>query len=134
MLPARNYYENFSDQIRLWVNESSTPQQEVREHFEFELKNSLRSLGVDIRDRALTIESARAALYQQEMWNRNMSHYEQRLEQMVLDEKLRGRYYDETKKELQVLKEDKDLFYKKVNDKIQKIFEHAYLEKLDLVF
>lgn len=106
----------------------------MREHFEFELKNSLRSLGVDIRDRALTIESARAALYQQEMWNRNMSHYEQRLEQMVLDEKLRGRYYDETKKELQVLKEDKDLFYKKVNDKIQKIFEHAYLEKLDLVF
>jgi hypothetical protein len=62
MLPTRFYYEKFSDQVRLWVNEDSTPQPEVREHFEFELKESLREAGIDIRDRAMTIESARAQL------------------------------------------------------------------------
>lgn len=49
--------------MRLWINEETTPQIEVREHFEHELKESLREQGIDIRDRALTIESAREQMY-----------------------------------------------------------------------
>lgn len=63
MLPTRFYYEKYSDQVRLWINEDSTPQPDVREHFDAELKEALREQGIDLRDRALTIESARAQLY-----------------------------------------------------------------------
>ena len=42
LLPTRFYYEKFSDQVRLWVNEESTPQPEVRDFFDFELKEALR--------------------------------------------------------------------------------------------
>lgn len=42
MLPTRFYYEKFSDQVRLWINEDSTPQPDVREHFDAELKEALR--------------------------------------------------------------------------------------------
>ncbi len=34
LLPTRFYYEKFSDQIRLWINEESTAQPEVRSSFE----------------------------------------------------------------------------------------------------
>jgi hypothetical protein len=66
MLPTRFYYEKFSDQVRLWVNEESTPQPEVREYFDIELKEALREHGIDIRDRALTIQSAREHLFKVE--------------------------------------------------------------------
>jgi hypothetical protein len=42
MLPARFFYNKFSDQIRLWVNEQSTPQKGVREFFMDSLKDALR--------------------------------------------------------------------------------------------
>jgi hypothetical protein len=67
MLPTRFYYQNFSDQVRLWINEDTTPQPEVRKFFDVELKEALKNVGIDIRDRALTIESARDALYQKEL-------------------------------------------------------------------
>ena len=63
MLPTLFYYREFSDQMRLWVNEASTPQGEVRNTFEPELKEALREQGIDLRDRAPTIESARGSLY-----------------------------------------------------------------------
>jgi hypothetical protein len=66
LLPTRFYYERFSDQVRLWVNEQSTPQPEVREYFDLELKESLREQGIDIRDRALTVESAREHMFARE--------------------------------------------------------------------
>lgn len=63
LLPTRQYYHDWSDQVRLWVNEESTPQSEVRTHFEFELKQALQAKGIDIRDRAMDIPTARAYLY-----------------------------------------------------------------------
>jgi hypothetical protein len=79
MLPTRFYYEKFSDQVRLWINEDSTPQPDVREHFEAELKEALREQGIDIRDRALTIESAREQLYFTEQLERQQAAFNQRL-------------------------------------------------------
>lgn len=79
MLPTRFYYEKFSDQVRLWVNEESTPQPDVREHFEVELKEALREQGIDLRDRALTIESAREQLYYAEQLERQQTAFNQRL-------------------------------------------------------
>lgn len=63
LLPTRFYYDKFADQMRLWINEDTTPQPEIREHFEHELKAQLRQQGIDLRDRALTIKDARDALY-----------------------------------------------------------------------
>lgn len=63
MLPTRFYYEKFSDQVRLFINEDTTPQPEVRQHFEAELKEALREQGIDLRDRAMTIKAAREQLY-----------------------------------------------------------------------
>jgi hypothetical protein len=54
MLPARFYYDEFTDHVRLWLNQASTTQQEVRETFHEELQMTLRKAGIDVRDRALT--------------------------------------------------------------------------------
>ena len=42
LLPTRFYYEKYTDQVRLWINEDTTTQPDVREYFEYELKESLR--------------------------------------------------------------------------------------------
>jgi len=59
LLPTKDHYKRFSDQVRLWINESSTTQTIVREAFEFEAKEALKEQGIDIRDLALTPEIAR---------------------------------------------------------------------------
>ena len=62
LLPTRHYYERFSDQVRLWINEESTHQEELRMNFNKEAKEALQELGVDVRDKGLTMQSAREHL------------------------------------------------------------------------
>jgi len=59
LLPTRHYYQRFSDQVRLWLNEESTTQSKIRDDFDLEAKHALREQGIDVRDKALTPEIAR---------------------------------------------------------------------------
>lgn len=42
LLPTRFYYNDYSDHVRLWINEESTTLSSVREYFEMEVKEALR--------------------------------------------------------------------------------------------
>lgn len=59
LLPTRHYYQRFSDQVRLWLNEESTTQCKIRDEFDMEAKEALREQGIDVRDKALNPEIAR---------------------------------------------------------------------------
>jgi hypothetical protein len=65
--------------VRLWVNETSTTQKDVRAYFDIELKEALREQGIDIRDKAMTVKSARAQLYERELQERVQKAYSDRL-------------------------------------------------------
>lgn len=119
LLPTRFYYDKFGDHIRLWINESSTTSPEIREHFDFELKEALRSVGIDIRDRALTIESARSQLYQNEFLERLQNNFDERLNALVKDDKLRDRYFADINTHVENLDKNTSEFYKLVNTQIQ---------------
>ena len=134
MLPTRFYYEKFSDQVRLWINEDSTPQPEVRDYFEQELKEALREQGVDIRDRALTIEAAREQLYKKDQAERRQQEWENRLGEMLKDDKLREGYFQQAHDHIEKLDKQPFDFYRLVNSQIQSIFEQAYLEKLNRIY
>jgi small-conductance mechanosensitive channel len=58
-LPTRHFFEKFSDSLRVWVNETSTPQEDVRNGIDAEIKNALRSEGIDIRNKTMTVPMAR---------------------------------------------------------------------------
>ena len=62
LLPTRHFFERFTDSLRVWINESSTPQAEVRQAVEYEIKDVLRSEGINILDKTLTIPVARASI------------------------------------------------------------------------
>jgi hypothetical protein len=62
LLPTKNYYQKYSDQVRLWMNESSTTQPHIREAFQREAREALLEQGIDTRDMALTPNSAREHL------------------------------------------------------------------------
>ena len=59
LLPTRHFFEKFSDSVRVWINESSTPQPEVRDAIELEVKEVLRANGIDLRDKTVTVPMAR---------------------------------------------------------------------------
>ena len=79
LLPTRHYYNDWSDQVRLCINEESTPQAEVRQYFDFELKRAMQAKGIDLRDRALDIPTARAYLFHKEQFDRLQETIKQRL-------------------------------------------------------
>jgi hypothetical protein len=104
--------------VRLWINEESTPQEEVRAYFDIELKEALRVQGIDIRNRALTIEEARKQLYGKELGERRMEEFHSRLTQFATDEKLRDKYFSDVKAQVDNLDQNPKEFYTVVNDKI----------------
>jgi hypothetical protein len=59
LLPTRHFFEKFSDSIRVYINESSTPQAEIRDAVELEVKEILRTEGIDMRDKTVTVPMAR---------------------------------------------------------------------------
>jgi hypothetical protein len=62
LLPTRHYFERFSDTVRLWINEESTTQDDLRTCFDYEVKEALQEQGIDVRDKGLTMQSAREHL------------------------------------------------------------------------
>jgi hypothetical protein len=42
LLPTKMYFDKFSDQVRLWINEESTTQSYIREGFDEQAKEALR--------------------------------------------------------------------------------------------
>ena len=85
LLPTRHFYERFTDQVRLWINEESTHQEEVREEFDHEAKEALQELGVDVRDKGLTMQSAREHLAAKLAKERRTEVQKERAEQILTD-------------------------------------------------
>ena len=63
LLPTRHFYEKFTDSLRVYINETVCPQDEVRNAVELEIKDILRVEGIDILDKSITIPLAREMIY-----------------------------------------------------------------------
>jgi len=48
----------------VWINETSTPQEEVRDAVNTEIQDALRVEGIDLRHKAITVPLARGYLAQ----------------------------------------------------------------------
>lgn len=133
LLPTRHFHEKYPDSIRVWINESSTPQEEVRDAVETEVKDLLRAEGIDMRDKTVTVPMAREYIGRKIRQQRLMEEAMTRATQLMSDKKLRSWYHGRINDELQKVIGDRKIFYEIVNKNIQKIFEHAYLERLHTV-
>jgi len=133
LLPTRHFFKRFSDSMRVYINETSSPQEEIREAVKIEIEEGLRAEGIDIRDKTVTVPMARD--YIDRKLKRENQHNElmRRSTQMVTDKKLRQWYFDGINQELLKM-EDKKGFYSIVNEKIHKIFENAYFERLNMIY
>lgn len=59
LLPTRHFFGRFSDSVRVWINETSTPQEAVRDAVDIEVEDALRAEGIDIRNKTVTVPMAR---------------------------------------------------------------------------
>ena len=62
LLPTRAFFKEFEDSVRLWVNETSTHQGDVRTAVPVEIQDALRTRGIDLRDKTITIPQVRELL------------------------------------------------------------------------
>ena len=103
LLPTKMYYERFPDVVRLWINEESTFQPEVREQYDWAAKQALRGLGVDVRDGALTMKSAREHLWAKISKERREEIETERMLHLFNDTKLSEEYFSKVDKEYEKL-------------------------------
>jgi hypothetical protein len=106
LLPTRHHYERFTDHLRIWINEESTAESRIRTRFDEQAKEALRMEGIDVRDKALTIQNAREHLAAKLAKERVEHVRQQRFNQIMLDEQLRDQYYAKVEKEYQDLVSD----------------------------
>lgn len=45
--------------MRVWINETSTPQEDVRDAVDIEIQEALRAEGIDLRNKTVTVPMAR---------------------------------------------------------------------------
>jgi hypothetical protein len=72
----------------------------VRKRFSYDLKNALRTHGIDIRDRAMTIKDARDHFYEKENSDRIMKIIEERISHFSTDFKLQEIYREKVNTEI----------------------------------
>ena len=135
LLPTRHFYERFGDHVRLWINEESTHQDEIRSSFDIEAKEALQEQGIDVRDRALTMQSAREHLAAKLAQERRQDVQAERAEQLMTDEKLKEKYFLEIADEVGRLRGmSKKRFQTEVDACISNVYEQAYLNRLQTMF
>jgi hypothetical protein len=62
-MPKRHYFNTDKDTLRIYVNETSTNQSDVRDAVEMEIKEVLRYQGIDLGNKLLTIPQIRKLIY-----------------------------------------------------------------------
>ena len=108
---------------------------EIRSSFDLEVKEALQEQGIDVRDRALTMQSAREHLAAKLAQERRDHVQAERATQLMTDEKLKEKYFvqiaDEFSKYKDMSKED---FQSEIDSCITKVFETAYVDRLQTMF
>ena len=135
LLPTRHFYARFGDHVRLWINEESTHQDEIRASFDLEAKEALQEQGIDVRDRALTMQSAREHLAGKLAQERRDSVQAERAQQLMTDEKLKQKYFLEIAQEVEKLRKmSQEEFQGEIDQCVQTVFEQAYISRLQKMF
>lgn len=133
LLPTRHFFEKYTDSLRIFINETSSPSQRVRDAVEIEIKDVLRSMGINMLDKTFNVPMARDYIYRGVKRERQEEEFLTRTLQMITDKKLRNRYFEMVDKELQKFDGDKESFYQLVNRNVSEIFEQAYLKRLQKI-
>jgi len=132
-LPTRHFARKYPDSVRIYINETSDPQEDVRDGVDIEIREALRAEGIDIRNKTITVPMARDYIMRKHKLEEKRNEQMRRATQLVTDEKMRTMYYDKVEKELKNF-ENENYFYQVVNNKVQKIFEEAYIERLSNIY
>jgi hypothetical protein len=89
LLPTRHFFERFSDSVRVFINETSSPQEEIRDAVKLEVEECLRAEGIDIRDKTVTVPMAREYIDKKVRQEKQFAELMRRSNQLVTDKKLR---------------------------------------------
>ena len=63
LLPTRHFHDKFTDSLRVFINETNTNNVDTRDAIGIEIKEQMRALGIDFRNKTLTIPQARDYVY-----------------------------------------------------------------------
>ena len=108
---------------------------EIRSSFDLEVKDALQEQGIDVRDRALTMQSAREHLAAKLAQERRNKVQAERATQLMTDEKLKEKYFVQIADEFSKYKDmSKEEFQSEIDSVITKVFETAYVDRLQTMF
>lgn len=101
LLPTRHFFQKFSDSVRIWINETSTPQTAERDAVELEIQDALRAQGIDLRNKTVTVPMARSYITKKVRIEKKEAEEVRRALQLISDPKLRSKYFEQINSELE---------------------------------
>ncbi len=125
LLPIKQFSQYFPDSLRIWLNTEDESNSAAYQDFSVNLVTDLQCLGVDIRSSLATAKVLRAELNRVFIEQQFERERLQRAEELVGDPRLLERYLG-SRKELIDQFCDGPEYYKKINQRIQQIFEKAF--------
>jgi hypothetical protein len=117
LYPTREYYEQYPDCVRFWLNEESHPSPDVMYTYEQDLPKALQEIGIDLRDKMLDIEHARSKIASGHKVERIGKIMEERMQAFAQDKQLQEEYFGKIFNEFEQFKDDK-FYYNYVNTAI----------------
>ena len=55
LLPTRHFFSRYADSVRIWINETPCPQEDVRDAANLEIREALRAEGIDLMNKTVTV-------------------------------------------------------------------------------
>ena len=133
LLPVKDYFREFPNSPRFWINEISPTLAVHRKFFEFEAKAFMNSIGFDLRDINIDVPTVRAKIYYKLMYSKRLDEEFDRIHR-VAEDPVTSRIFMEQR--LQAIEEfvgNEEEFKKEMQQALEQHFRDKFTERYELV-
>ena len=133
LLPVKEWYRDFPQSIRFWLNERSPDSHYQRKDFEFDVKSFLTKFEIDARDQNVEVTSVRKGFFLAEKVSKSLEEKDSQLLRMASDSKTAKTYVEERKNVIEKMFENEAELKQKVNSLIEERFLEKYKERIQTI-
>lgn len=133
LLPVKEYFRDFPQAPRFWVNEISPTLEIQRRDFEFEVRSFFNGYGIDLRDHNIEIPVVRSNLYYSLLKAKRIDEEMDRINRVSEDLLSIRIYIDLRIKEINNFINDKQEFQTTIQTLLNQHFQTKFLERYELI-
>lgn len=132
LLPVKEYFRDFPNTPRFWLNEISPTLTLHRKDFEFEATAFFNGYGVDLRDPNIDIPTVRSKVFHQLVFDKRMENEYDRVKRISSDPLTTRMYIEQRVQEIENFIANEKEFKESVKKVIEKRFREKFEKRYEL--